>query len=1041
MADSQKKTKIQPVKKKITQRIQTLLINYLEARTPELELSNFDHFQKFLKKVKQTEPSFNVNQPMGFLVKNQKNTYGYFFDLAMHKDDVKLFELILDLGLQDLTSDGLPLWTSLNYFKSNRCINLYLSKDSSKEQFARHFIAGNTTPLESAVLFRNIEGLKSILNHPHFDANYLSQEDKTIHLNILIHAADCFNVEAIHLLLDHQAPCFPSRMPTTAFDRALNGFLDYYSGCDVTRYFRAKIGLETQNVKNKNSSATKEVMTSENILNVFYALLNRTPQELNVHVFFAIRLGAQKIDIFSMLVEIIEAKLKVSPSAMKYLVDILLSVGPGLCFHELPEQLKRLYPNISHSVEIVMPIMAPNKKTSYIYSYSEYEKYLLENHQAYLPLGALTQYLANRLDRTSVENIFYQPVLKLQTLINTLPNDELLEKINVVRSFAAELPSVLLTPPLEALKMLSSQNNELEVNRDTVANILTGKMTSLVALERKMAGEGFFQKNEDDIRYIHRMINDNTYLIPEIYLHLIQLNNVFRQLYKTQVHADDLGTVRQSMRVFNEMANKVDFNTMMLLYHAWKIKKSSPLEIIDLVKTLLSVFDMLNKDNHLSDSKTVVPAYHRLNYFLNGMLVKAYSEIGNYKFAKKAFKQAMLILEGANNAALFDNAYQNILHQSIVTHVFQEVIYFGIMHMPSDMFHAHLCQVLKFERGMILSKPFRDKLAAHIKVCILNNQFSNVDELLSLLRPIIPRDAHIAFEDLVLFQCDQISLYLDNIELKIASADLSLQVNLDRVNLAIMIDFKEVDLTLSKIKQFFSIQVKEHNKVFSISEAHLLSEGKLKAILASVMKVNAYDAELKQRQQDLLTEKMARISLELESPSPTLRSFPAQSETTPVLFRREKVKKNRTDAQQQPDFLPLFTTKPTTSLINIHELKQAAGLDDTYSDLIMITSSYKHQTKRFVAIKRLIELEPFLAACHQFENEAGEWGVKSVNPYGVNQHGVKLYPDNKLKIKGSGSDRAVGVGTELEFKNKKMIIYKVDTVLSHKKADKVFKLQ
>lgn len=1039
--DNHQKITIQPPKKKVIKQTQTLLINYLEAKTLEKKKANFELFKKQLIKRKQTEASFNINLEMGLMINVTQNRQKYFFDVALERDDVLLFRLLMELGLSDISPEGIKVWMPLIYLNKPLCLALYFSQGN----FSQYFIEGKETPLDVAVMFYNQRALEIICTHPQFDHKYLSYINSSSLKTPLCLAADFFNHEAVETLLNLNSPYFSNNAILTAFDYALIKFFDYYSKHKISEYYHQNTSfIMTNEVLDITELESVAIKKRSSIINTLYLLLNKIPEMFNFHQFNILESESNKVDLFNMLVEV-KKTIQFSTEAFKLLLDILLSVGPGLCFDELPMELKNLYNDRPDSAEIVIPIISSDQKINYIYFYHQFEKYLTGEIQNYRPASALLQYVKTNLSsvaeksekRKFLENI--QAIILAKGWNINYPDQE-----SIVSTPLISLNTLPKETTLERLQKISYNLKPPVFTVDSLSFILGQKVANVLSIERHMIDESIFLSHEEDVSFIQQAITKNAYLVPDVYVNLIKLNEFFYQISQTKVRQDDERSILEAVLFFEKSAKKIDFYTLFMLYQEWKINKTPPSQMIEIINQLLFNFKLLDKKNHLNDKDKYFFANFRLQYFLYGMLVDVYVKNNQPELAKSAFKQAMLVLEASDNPDLFTGVFHNIAHHIIVIHIFKAVVSFG-MRQSFALFHEHLLQIIKYETGMVLQKEFCKTLTNYIQEIIQHNQLEEANEILVSLARNAPKDGRIDIDKLERLKLHQIQVYSQVIEQRIKHYNLADYIILDIIKCEMRVDFSEIILTSRWIEKYFSNNFKCDNKILIINSIYYYPENEIDFLLKTVKEVIDWHIKLKAKQDLSLENKLVKLSLGeseenvLEKSMSFLTLYPSQ--------RRERVVKSKIKKTDACSDLIHNEIRPVSMKdqieFNLAEIKKMANLNQEYSDLIMIDVGYVPKHRRFLAIKNIPELNYFVDLCHRAGSQEAGWCVKSINPYGRNQHGVKLYREGKdylIKIKGGSSDRAIGTGKEIDYQGEKIIVYTVDRILSHKKADKVFKL-
>lgn len=1048
---NQKQTKAKPftLKKQILSKLITLLLNYIKAKSQESADINFKKFKIEFSKQKMAHPLFDVNQPIGEMLALNGAVCQYYFDIVFARDDLPLFKLLLECGLKDINIEGVPILHTLISFRALKCLQEFLSIGV----FARHFVNGEYSPLALAVsnynsqqgpqsieALQNIEVIQMMVEHPDFKIEYLKHEQQAVYLNPLLIAITNYHYNAVQYMLERGAPCASATLPVKGFDLLFAGFLNYYSA--------GHSGELNTGKKQNNYFLKREMMTSQNIMRLFYLLLNHTPQAANLYQLMQPEYHPEKIDIFFHINGMLEKNLKIKDGPLKFLLDILVSAGAGLFFHDLPKKLKEKYKNVPPSAEIVMPIISPSGQVVAIcYSFSDFEAYLEAHHASFQVLKGLHQYLQNKMAILKPKHPNYAKAIQLAKKVasyvsSTLPVVELAPAL--VEATEGEPRSLL-----RLLSELIAEKKETIVDKDNLDLVLCQQKDGLSNILSKIPDEKSLLAIEKEPKAIHVAIESYFSCLPRLYHHLITLNQVYRQLFAVRVYERDFGLIRESLEIFNAIKNKIDFYSMEWIYYVIHVQKIAPEEMIKLVQALSTILDLVHKNTRINVYKTDRLAYYRMQYLMQTLLVDAYSKTGNITQAKKAFKQALLVLQAANNPNLFTNVYTTIVHHVVVINGFLNMMNFGMVHMP-DMVHTHLCQIIQYEKGMILSGKFLSDLDVYLKNEIKRNHFLQINELLILLSKNLPQDKKGMLFEIIMLKNKQHTEFLQYLQLMIDREDLSAQIKLDDKNNFISVNFKDSCLTAKKISNTLPCISEVNDKIVTIGFAEILQEDERQDLFLAIKKINELALQKKQKQEmQALEAQMRSLSATANLPSTSTST----SIYTPTYIRGtmgHKPKKDKpakvSEVQQDNRFLP--RNKIITKKINITDLKKHLGLGSDYSDLITIHSSYSKNNKKFIAIKKSPEFLGFLTASCLFKNEQGEWGVNSVNPYGKNQHGVKCYKklagehkvEYEAKLKASSSDRAMGSGKEIDYEGTKIIVYLIDRVLPHKKADKVFKL-
>lgn len=1039
------------LKKQILTKVIQLLLNYVNTKTQQASDENFRKFKTELLKQKKIYPLFDINQPIGEIISFNGVFFKYYLDAVLYRDDLQLFNLLLECGLNDINIEGEKTLHALISWRALKCLESFLSVGD----FSRHFINGEYSPLALAVsnfnikpslqieALQNIEPLKMMVQHSDFKKEYLKHEQNALHLNPLLIAIANYNYNAVKYLLERGAPCASSMLPVKGFDLLFTGFLNYYSAGHSSILVTGR--------KQKNLSLKNEMMTQQNITRLFYFLLNHTSQESNVHQLIQAEDNVKKIDIYTHLNELLVKGLNIKDGSFKFLLDILGSSGSGLFFHDWPQKLKEKYKNVPGSAEIVMPVLSSNGQVITIYySFSDFHLYLKNNHESFLVLNGLHQYLKNKISILKIEHPNYLKIKELEKKVSFYVSSSLsAARLKPALSYATDGDARSL---LKLLSEVIANIKEIKVDKDNLSFMLNQQKNDLKNVILKIADEKTLLEMEEAPKAFHLKMEYCFTSLPRLYGCLITLNQVYRQLFSVPVYQHDLMLIRESIDLFNILRSRIDFYSLQWVYYVFYVQKIAPKEAIELVQVLTTIFDLIYKNTRINDKESIHPAYYRMQYIMQAFLVNVYSKTNNISQAKKAFKKALLILEGSNNPNLFTNAYITIFHHVVVIDGFSNMMYFGMENMPG-LAHAHLCQIIQYEKGMILSEKFIQKIVIHLKHVIDCKHFVQAKELLDLLSKNTPKEKMgmlIEIKDVMVLKYTE---FLKSLESKICRDNLSSQIKMDANTACLVINFQQTYLNSKKIGKMLPCHHEVDNKIVTIKFIELFQEENLEMLFLSIKKINDLDALKKQRQaMQVLEAEMASLTVtvttEQESSNPSYTPYHTHSNDTVKKHRIEKPSKPIKSCAQNQLLLKsiIQTNKLTDQKVNVIDLKKLMGLENEYSDLIMIYSSYSKNNKKFIAIKKEPEFLGFLTASCLFKNEFGEWGINSINPYGKNQHGVKY--DKKLignevihiaKLKASSADRAIGYGKEIDYEGSKVIVYVIDTILPHNKADKLFK--
>ncbi len=1066
MSDSSRNI-ISKSKNKVRNYTKELIRNYLNEKNKKKKVAHFEKLTKHLRE----KNNFNVNQNLGFEIELPDDSLSnYLVDIVLATDDVALFSFLRELGLSDITHQDNKLWYSLMYFNCAACFDIYYSERAIQNDFSIDEI----NPLGMAIALHNHFALKVILNHPEFKTSYLYAVDKTKNRNALELAATYFNTNAIKALLKLKAPCFTSNNILTAHDHAFKMYLDYFSKNKVSNHFRKKTGLEPLTASLNANDVFIKAMNFDTILETFYLLLNHTPQIRYCFTLYHNEKIPNIKSIFEYIFEIQQAQIPVSPVAFKTFLDIILSIGPGLNFNALPVSMKALYVNdVSKDAEVCFPIMHPGKKTIYLDSAEKVESYLSENIKEHKAVGALFQYIENIQSNLNLDEKSVKITNKIKEIISR--NFDCMDIINNVI-----WPDQTLTENNEnkndSEKLKSIHKNILvTINKENTSTLVSTELFSLEKLEELLPSNEFYLKFENHPQFIVNGINQNAKHFPSLLINLLRLNETYNQLNKVEVYQTDHELIFKSIALFKKMCAKIDFYAMIYLHHEFNLEKKSAIQSIESLTELLNIIKILNKKNSLKDQKEYLPAMLRTQYFIYGLLVQAYINAKQPKSAKAAFKQAMLLIKGAKNPDLFKNAYQTMIHHAFAIKTFTLVIEYGFDMLSVEAMYKHLSQVIRYEEGMIFQQSFSKNLAKYLTEAMKNNRFSHIDKILTLLKIYAPKDNRISVVELTQLKESKIQEYINDIEKMIFSLGLDEKIKLDINNYTLHVDLSDVHVTLNQLKKYFPAESNCMSKILQFSDLYLNTIDEMNEIFLTINLILENDLKYKKKQIDRINGKIKNSNSVLEDNFDLEKnmSYLSLYDHTKVkrLPRKNKIQDSTLECKKGDNFI--FNIKEPEIKINRAELKKLAKIGDEFSDLIMITDSFSGNSKRYLAIINESEFDCFKNACHHFENNEGEWAVKSVNPYGQNQHGVKLYENKQnqghqnnnhsaktttttttintnhnsnlksekylIKIKGSGSERAIGVGKEVDYQGKKIIIYQVDTILTHKKADKVLK--
>lgn len=1045
MTDNSRK-KVSRKQQKTIDTTSSILKNYLQTQTPAGRSSQLKNLKTHLENRKKNESNtFNINNEMGFIISLNNFNCSYFGDVALYLDDLELFLMFKDFGLSDITPQGKPLWQNLMRFGAIHCFTWYFNNTS----IDRYFIDGELNPLHYAISSYAQDAFNLILSHPEFDFKYVQYVNTPKTKNALTLAASAFNLPAVDSLLKINAPCLIGKNKIAAFDCAVMNFLDYYSNNKATQFWRSQDGLNMPCVLPERTEEQKKAMTIYNIQEVLYLLLNKTPHLFNIYQIFPLLPTEKKLNLFERLNELHESHIHFARGSIKILLDILLSIGPGLFFYELPIALRKLYIDLPDNAEICMPVFFPKLEIKYLYTFKEFEDYLNKNINNFKPLPAFNQYIDNRLLRANLnfQKINYLTILKEIILKTT--------DINKLKDCVVEpkVTSIVKAEVLTAIEMVEKINkaSRIELNKDNFGALLKDEFNGLQRLQGYLGVDEFYQKHEENIKYVQSVVLDTTNFLPTIFIHLLRCNEIFNTLNNITAYVHDLGILKNAIAIFEQICSKIDFYIMVSLQHYWKIQKCTAEELIDNLNALLVPVKILHKKINLMRSEEYLPNILRAQYFIYGLLIEAYNNNNQPRLAKIALKEALMISKSSGNPNFFKNIYHNVFHHTVAVQIFAIVLDFSFKHISNHKeIHKHFEQILNYESGLVLQKSFCIKLKEYILKCIEDNLFIEVERLFVVLQKYKLNDSVISIAELELLYADKIDLNLNKIQSILLSSDFFARFKLDLEKKILIIDCNEITYSLKYIQKRIPVECKSIDKIFFLEEIHFYSIAEIEGIMRTLNYIFELDLKRKQKQTEGINTTDNDL-FELEGQLSYLSLYNSHSQAR---IRQKRPKKVVVEFPSRVE-KPIKIIKNSEN-INRSELKRMANLGEEFTDLILIISNYSNNEKKFLVIKKDDEFSCFLEACHQFENDQGEWGVKSINPYGRNQHGVKLY-ENKcddthkverfqskiqsekfvIKIKGSGSDRAIGIGKEVQYLGETYIIYVVDEILNHKKADKL----
>ncbi len=1061
--DSSKNSKaiikiIKPSKQDLT-KTKNLTINYLDAKTPELKDKHLNVLKNFLLARKKKEGCIKFNSVADVKIPNSTNTkyYNRYIDVALEEDDVKLFGLLMEVGLDDQLVKDLSLICYIVHHNAIKCFKLFINRGD----FKRHFSEGKYSPLIFAVTTAPIY-LEMILSHPDFDPKYFSYEVACS--NPLIEGVAHFNFEASKTLLNLGAPCTLENKTKTAFDATLNVYLDFYSQDKATEYLEAKEGL--YNIYGTTGQPTlKDSMVYHNIIKIFYLLLNQTPHILNKYQLnFTHDERASTKYIFEVIDDVLN-NVKINKGSIKLLLDILLSVGPGLYFNILPESLKNLYKDVPSTAEMVMPIMLSDNKTEYFYTYKELELFLLNKPENFIPISAMIQFFDNELKNRSCEDFHYSQLENLKNIIKDIPGFNTMEQ-TIVWPKHEKINLSLSQPPLEILSQGLQSIKQVLKDEENICVEFSQEIFTLYDLQQALICEENYPVSG-----------------PLLYPSLIRLNEMLMQLVlKKKLNVVIIQDLTNAKLLFEKVCQRIDVHTITWLSMFLTEHKTSDKELIDIVNLLISICKVLGRELKLTEREVYLPALLRLEVFLKGIVIDLYVKNNQLKLAYNVYKQYIVTFEIAFKSNSFKNRFKSSANEKWFVDIIQSVSCFAINNLSAKEIQPYLCQVLNSPIE-ILNESFVEQLLRYMEGCFSANLFFEVKDLMIILKEKSIKNKIIDSEYIETVKKENLQNYIEKQIALVKELAIDDLVKVKGEDFAIKIDLNPLSLKLNEIKRLLPADFAMSDKLIQIKSVDDYSKFDLKILLQTIARIKKHHLEKTNKIKESLSEKLepSKPSTSSTCTNEIKEDLVLNMSYLSLYDRHKTIKPNKVRSKnasiQNNDVL----NKNEKIIIpeekfNRSELKDMANIGTEYSELIMIFSPYFGNNKKFLAIKKSKEFESFFDACHHFKNVKGEWAVKSINPYGKNQHGVKLYENKQnhenlnnnnsatststtttttsiscnnnsnlksekylIKIKGCSSERAIGTGKEVGYMGKKIIVYTVDTVLTHKKADKKLK--
>lgn len=1055
---NQKKIRVSP---KLQQEFKTHVLNYFNAK-PEQRDTKREALQKYILKRKNTNSPLDVNAHMGFEIKLEKGAFSTLMPIVSLFDDAKLFEFLREQGLQEQNSTEMPLWYLFTYTHKNNC----LAKLLSKCDFDKFFVNHSWTPLHVSITFNNMVAFDLFCNHPRFNEKYLEYLDVVNKVNSLNHATLHFNTKAIQKLLDLKAPVKNPDSILAPVDFALHKYFEVYAqGCFST-FMRKKAGLSAVSISKDVKLPAHVAKSKRDIIDTFYMLYSRVPFEYNIYSILPVQvenIPSKKWHLFKSIEEF-DSVLKIRPEMLKLLLDILLSMGPGLYFSELSPVLQKLYSPMPPQAELVMPVVQGNGQISYLYTFKEVDSYFSKNIKSIQQISALYQYAKNRLNASLPGNKTANDCLKnLYELISeNLGFESLEEKIvkNIVEEEISQSPVEELSTLIKKLTASDSEQG-FEATIEFQLNVMR-------ELKRKIRNEEYFVNCQEDTDRFSLGVKKNVDITPGIFSALIKVNELYRGAKRNILLQNQEKFLLKSTDFFCDFLSKIDFFVMNWLYLDIIAEQKSNESIIETISNLTIALNALGKKNKYIDYEKYSLVLLRSHCFLNIALIMFYYKTDQLVLAAQQFKELMLIFEAAGEKKLFSTTSDSFIHHVFITSLFSEIIQFASENLMVSELSEALFQLFQYRGKLPLpDKSFKYAIQC-INLCIEKEQFEDAEELLTLSKNQRIYEHNRDVTDVFNEYNYAVQKYLNKmyqLVLDKSESNFDEFVEIDANQRMLTVNFNQVPLSPSYIKKYLPEGFLLNKKMIIINQIHFYTLEEIKILFESVERIIQFAQRKAQNVEAELTTKLAQLSLSTQNEEQDeylhreayIIMYNYQQQNCVNKKRRIKMKPQQQNENIHESTQPILQLKILKEQFNRTELKHFAKIGNEYSDLIMITDGcVLKDNLRFLAIKTEPHFKFFINACHQFENGKNEFAVSSMNPYGNDEHGVKLY-DNKdikhdkkiltkynqqkyvLKIKGSGADRAIGIGKEYEYKGKKIIIYLVDEILTHKKADRLFK--
>lgn len=1056
--DGQKKQQItKKVNPKLVREYNTLVQNYYYAKPEQIEAKR-EALKKYILKRKQTDNAFDVNDHMGFEIKVQNGKLTTLIEIVSIFDDWKLFEFLRAEGLEEGHDFKTPLWYVFIYRRSNACLEKLLLNNSDLDKC---FVNHSFMPLHVAITLKNSVAFDLFLNNPNFDKKYLEYVDNVNQVNALMHATLNYDPVAIQKLLDIKAPFMLPNSILTPVDFVLHKYFEVYAkGCFST-YMRKKIGLEA--VKKGNEQRQQHVAQSvKQIIDTFSLVFSRLPHECNVYQLVPVQLKnnpLKKRDLFKCIEEY-HLALNFPPKMLKLLLDILLSLGPGLYFRELPVVLQKLYPEVPSHVQLVMPIILSNGQINYLYSTEEVEKHFKANIKTIQSIGALSQYAKMRLGA---------PIRGNRTADNCLQNIrklihetfDFIEEEIVTTMFDEDKEqslSVSLKTEIKGL-MTSETKKGFDETVEHQSNVLTD-------IIRYVCHDKYFTTIQDDVSRVESAAKRNAGLVPGMLSVLIKLSNFYRGTQKTPLLPLQEKILIESTDLFTSLVSNLDFFILNFLYCELLINKSHNDVIIDEIKNLLTAFHLLNKKNNYTNHQDYKIAYCRAHYILEAALLMLYAKTNKHKLALQQFNKISRILGARqDNTLFFSTSYCSLIHHSVFTMFMLEHVEFASKHALLQEWITVLSHMLQYQGKLPLPQSILNNTFQCIEKCIESALFDEAEALLSLTEKHPESIGNTCdYIRLKIVYSDAVIDYFKKISQLILSSELTSIVRLDIVQHELQIDLNQITLSSSYMNKFLPEGFLLERKMIILEKAHLYTLSEIEVLFETVKKIIQIAKIQAERKEADLADRLSALTLCSTPKVPEKQEQQDRAVFLTMYYYQQKhtakkcVKKAKPQSEE-PDHLGKTAPelKISKEKFDRAKLRLLANVSEEYSDLIMITDGDGvRDNLRFLVIKNDPIFEASYKACQHFVNEEGEISVCSVNPYGISKHGVKMYDkddekfsSNKMiigkyekekyvvKVKGSGSDRAIGIGKEFDYNGRKIIIYFVDELLKHKKADRL----